>query len=361
LSPKKQHEVDRMTDYVESLFTQSHSESPIRIVDVGAGQGYLTRSLAFRLRSHILALDSDQAQSTGAQKWETKILAFPSSITHKTIHITPTTLIESIDEWIESTRTPSEPTAIPVLLVALHACGSLTPSILRAFLESSSRTSSAWTAFGLVVVGCCYNLLHPSDLPLCPTPDLDLPPAALQLAAQVPSIWLDDLPATTLSVKKVVWRALLSREMRRQHLHDTVPHLWREKSARHGPLAEDPLESQDRKKVIGIGTTPAMRRLGKLNDSVYDDWQKFLAIATQRLGADLTDTPLPSTALQHRISVLHTLRCLLGPVIETFIIQDRVQFLRQGLQNSPCRDWDARAVNLFDQSTGSGRNVALVV
>ena len=100
------------------------------------------------------------------------------AITHKTIHITPVTLISSIDEWMSSeseTVGPDgqESETIPVLLVALHACGSLTPDILRAFLLCNRETSSngttrkrKWIAAGAVVVGCCYNLLAPSGM-LC--------------------------------------------------------------------------------------------------------------------------------------------------------------------------------------------------
>ena len=51
---------------------------------------------------------------------------------------------------------------VPVLFVALHACGSLTPDILRAFLLASTQPPAAWKPFGVVAVGCCYNLMNPT-------------------------------------------------------------------------------------------------------------------------------------------------------------------------------------------------------
>ncbi|KAF8654608.1 hypothetical protein AX16_003520 [Volvariella volvacea WC 439] len=359
LTPKKQHEVDRMTAYIRDILAQNNipTES-LRIVDVGAGQGYLTRSLAYHLRpAYILALDSNEAQSIAAQKWEQKILPpNHTPISHKTVHITSTSLKEAIDEWIDATSAASvEP--VPVLIVALHACGSLTPSILRAFASQSS--ASPWSFAGLVIVGCCYNLLHPSDLPLCDIPSLDLPPSAPALAAQIPMTWMDNLPSVSLAVKKVVWRAILSREMARKGLSDSVPRLWREKSARENAIAE-PIDGDESKKLIGIGTSPAMRRLGKLRDGLYNDWPEFLRVAGERLGVDFSDASPPEPALENRLAVLHTLRCLLGPVVETFLIQDRIQFLEEGLRTHPIK-WQVEAVNLFDQRTGSGRNVALVV
>jgi hypothetical protein len=108
------------------------------------------------------------------------------TITHKTIHITPKTLLSSIDEWISSRTETYESqhldtrgqkveqagSPVPVLFVALHACGSLTPDIIRAFLSSYREVSSdgtggksKWVAAGLLVVGCCYNLMAPSGRP----------------------------------------------------------------------------------------------------------------------------------------------------------------------------------------------------
>lgn len=209
----------------------------------------------------VLALDSSEAQTSGAERWEGRVRRLirrgrrtapqirgevtenaedegianggnrGGRITHKTIHITSSTLLSSIDEWIVSSFPPSpsptspgpgnnsytagplynseskypplenrgfenspitasdgnqdpdQPTA--VLLVALHACGSLTPSILRAFLSAQRHPNRPqgqvssdpnkpkvaalqdpaqrnWIPAGLVLVGCCYNLLEPS-------------------------------------------------------------------------------------------------------------------------------------------------------------------------------------------------------
>lgn len=173
----------------------------------------------------LLALDSDNSQTSGAEQWVRKLRNFeriknrtpspcwqlcelPSGdwsrnreqnrarilegnfgederITHRTIHITPTTLLSSIDEWILSEADISKQHSnaggaekeqagnpIPVLFVALHACGSLTPDIIRAFLSYGAASSNGttgrkkkWIAAGVLVVGCCYNLLAPSGMP----------------------------------------------------------------------------------------------------------------------------------------------------------------------------------------------------
>jgi len=135
-------------------------------------KGYLTRALKALLpRTRILALDADKAQTIGAQRWERQ-LPLPTTttkeenilITHKTIHITPKKLFETVDEWIkEDDDASSEEDGreeIPVLLVGLHACGSLTPDIIRTFGQSR-RSNKMWKFAAAVVIGCCYNLMNP--------------------------------------------------------------------------------------------------------------------------------------------------------------------------------------------------------
>jgi hypothetical protein len=115
---------------------------------------------------HLLALDSSEVQTRGAQRREERS-GIAGSITQKLIHITPNTLCESVDEWVASTVSQEEKEAgpIPVFLVALHACGSLTPDILRTFFmqrnAGSPSSHSTWTPIGAIAIGCCYNLLNP--------------------------------------------------------------------------------------------------------------------------------------------------------------------------------------------------------
>ena len=88
------------------------------------------------------------------------------SLTHKTVFITAETLEHTITAWLGEQNKGSldkrlEP--IPVLIVALHACGTLTPDIFRTFLavhrKSDNQGTINWAPKAAVVVGCCYNLM----------------------------------------------------------------------------------------------------------------------------------------------------------------------------------------------------------
>ena len=84
--------------------------------------------------------------------------------------INEASLLSSTSAWLcrdDGTHCTPEDTPTPVLFVALHACGSLTPDILRAFIAAAKSAdngppaSSHWAPRGAVVVGCCYNMMKP--------------------------------------------------------------------------------------------------------------------------------------------------------------------------------------------------------
>lgn len=402
----------------------------------------MTRTIKTYLQTtHVLALDSDQWQTRGSQVWEERVARAsgndkPSTpILHKTIHITPDTLIPAVDDWVHETLDRIDDDPDPVLFLALHACGSLTPDILRACVNSARRKKATWRMAGAVVVGCCYNLIKPTgkfylaphwnmliptnfakDFPLSkalkslsvPSSHLGalrLPPSAFNLATQIPSQWLMSPKATSsvaLSIRKVVWRALLGRELVKKE--ETMKLLELESnnsdsvissqtknaspppSRRQDTFCAPPLGTGSGKETgIGIGTSPALRLLGRLPDSAYTEWETFLAAASRKLEIDLSApaTDTRDLLLERRLGVLHVLRCLIGPLIESLIILDRVQWLKEEwaideLEASTDKDEPrdsladtipekqgsstrVEAINLFDQATGSGRNVAITV
>ena len=182
MSPKKLHEVQRMATYVKDLvdgvFEKFRPRGRLHIVDVGAGQGYLTRALGYLFPdARLLALDADHGQTMGAEKRaqdrkDRKVDAVTDGLNkrihHRTVLITPSSLLDSVDAWVKEGENREEP--VPVLFVALHACGSLTPDMLRAFLSSLKTQhvdGRAWYPLSIVTVGCCYNLMYPEGMASC--------------------------------------------------------------------------------------------------------------------------------------------------------------------------------------------------
>ncbi|KZV98795.1 hypothetical protein EXIGLDRAFT_832008 [Exidia glandulosa HHB12029] len=352
MSPKKAHEVRRMSAFVASAVKESRAETR-HIVDVGAGQGYLSRALSSPPHSFdVLALDSSDVQTHGARMQETKIArrrakrkkhgqddveetpAIFGSLEHKLVKVNSESLDAAISEWV--------PPRSNVHLVALHACGGLTPTIMRQYVAQTSVEASTWRPSGMTAVGCCYHLMElPRDFPLSVTVqtlnaefNFELTLQHLHLAAQCPAHWKSSPEAwenTELAVKKIVYRALLVRLL--------------------------PDEFQPHRDGM-----PSAPRLGRLNDSAYDAWSHFLAVAAPRMGFDPSGLPQSIddagelALLARRVEVLHILRCVLGPVVESLILLDRYLFLQEKLP-----EMRVDLVNLFDQASGSARNVALAV
>ncbi|KAF8319674.1 hypothetical protein DL93DRAFT_108015 [Clavulina sp. PMI_390] len=207
MSPKKSHEVDRLAHLVRTLATPSASvplpssaetkPSPHHIVDVGAGQGYLSCDLAFPSDSlnvtqgiansegpaqlnaahkapfRVLALENNEVQLRGAKKRageHTKETPSEGSVVFESVWISQSQdLSNAVEQWVQDSSVPkSGLSEIPaVMFTGLHACGSLTPTVLRGFIDFASSTAPSssgpkWSVGPLALVGCCYNLLNPS-------------------------------------------------------------------------------------------------------------------------------------------------------------------------------------------------------
>ncbi|RPD54680.1 hypothetical protein L227DRAFT_482771, partial [Lentinus tigrinus ALCF2SS1-6] len=400
MSPKKAHEVVEMTAFLETMLASNRLLRHTRhAVDIGAGQAYLSRNLRDRLGVHVLALDWSDIQTQGAarkdaskssrrsrQKGQTAEQIGTSdalsnegsnsnntsqgSLTYVTTCIDKESLLSSTQAWLgnagpsglQSASLPThqstlshEASATHVLLVGLHACGSLTLDILRAFVAAATRSlrtgtsaspePASWIPQGAVIVGCCYNMMRPEGK--WPKPVMyyfRLTSNHLQLAAQVPAEWARTeatLKDARSALRKIVWRAMLEETLT-QHAEAPAHH-----EAPSVACGDD-----------GTHTDRRPRRLGRLNDSAYKDWETFVHTVRMKLGLADVDMPKPDTELEKRIEVFHTLRCIAGPAVESLILLDRLAWMQEELQGLP---YKVELVNLFDQASGSGRNVAIVI
>ena len=140
-------------------------------------QGYVSRAIRDELGVNILALDWSTVQSQGAARRDKGAASTNTthrepgtgSLTYKTLSINKDALLATTDEWLSQDlgkaksrleHDLSSEGLAPVLLLALHACGSLTLDILRAFCEQLRTPSPTWRPTAALVVGCCYNLLN---------------------------------------------------------------------------------------------------------------------------------------------------------------------------------------------------------
>jgi hypothetical protein len=205
---KKRHEVERLAALVASLCERLGCKT---VVDFGAGQGYLGQVLHFGYGLRVVAIDSSSHQTHGADRRLQRVqkalsrrptaAAAPPLPEQRTTRDTDASLIgdgvQSVTCLLDQNLTtlpallnsaecapPSSssndheygegPGAGGFLLLGLHTCGDLTPSMLRVFGNreawalvgkakgegSLESAPASWgQPAGIVNVGCCYHLL----------------------------------------------------------------------------------------------------------------------------------------------------------------------------------------------------------
>jgi len=144
MRPKKSHEVDVMTEFMHAGRCRHHlsEKSGQLVVDVGSGVGHLGRSLN-NIGFRVIGLERDRSHNDNAKKRTAKAKSHENLVVD----------VEDSDaSRQELNRLLDEhPLAHSegYWTVALHACGDLSPAILKWFCSSKSTE--------LVLVSCCYH------------------------------------------------------------------------------------------------------------------------------------------------------------------------------------------------------------
>ncbi|BGP35417.1 hypothetical protein JCM10296v2_007255 [Rhodotorula toruloides] len=350
-SPKKEHEVDNLSKLVADIQAE---ERLTHCVDVGSGRAHLSRALACPpLDLHVLAIDWSLSQKAGAERIDQlRADAFlapeKGSLTHEVSSLDADGVQAALERWPPAEDRATSP---PALLIALHACGDLTPNAMTAFIRAEQDAQHQGAR--ALLVGCCYNMQTPSLFPLSQhfasflSSAHPMSRAHLRLTPQSPPTWHLTPEATSASYAstlKLAYRARFEAEM----------------------------------EAAGVGVDHE-RRVGRIPE--YRSWGEYRERALKKAEGGLTSAQVPAlrygqgaegevaeaerwaTAL-FQLRVFWTLRSWLGPPLETLCVLDRFAYLCEGLRDAAGPDELRRRVeivNIFDQATGSLRNIALVV
>lgn len=326
---KKIHEVERMTPVIKQLARDHHIES---IMDLGAGQGYLSRSLAYRSNLKVLAVDSSEVQTCGAKRFDERIIKHLKKsdvlqLHHVNEFITPDNASTILSRW-------SQVQSEKWLLCGLHTCGDLASMILRLFTASPEMTC-------LVNVGCCYHFLSEQS-PHCGFPlsetikktNLFIGHTARMLSSQVPERWVEKADDTLIALEHHFFRALLQQIM-------------------------------VEKGLAVAGAAPVIGRLNKKKD--FTSFPVYVKAAASRLNLPpdtITDkvaeeyyNDYKARQIDRQIAFVWSLRAILAPVLESIILVDRWLYLNDAIPDSPTKKvclWP-----LFDPMT-SPRNMVIM-
>jgi len=210
MTPKKQHEVSRMVELVHQM---ALAHSCKTILDLGSGEGYLSRVLSYEKDYNVLAVDASNMHTEGAKR-KTKFVEYGVN-KHKTSHgklyHLDLFVHQSMDfDPILKTMNIPDTEISRLALIGLHCCGDLTPSMMKLFLSCEKIKT-------LACVGCCYQRLSLDSTgnwqPLSNTVkqlDIKLSEQGLRLACDSVQAWVTtDLQYQEKCLKTSFWRMLL--------------------------------------------------------------------------------------------------------------------------------------------------------
>ncbi|NXX85677.1 RRNAD protein, partial [Urocolius indicus] len=317
------------------------------VVDVGAGQGHLSRFLAFGLGLSVTAvegdgrlaataqrLDQELLRELGKRRWGAQTQGPPRQQQQKrpppplTPRCPPTHVAGRLDPaapWGQFLLPPEPPAPAArnplggpwgaaggrrVLVTGLHACGDLSPALLRHFARSPAAAAVA-------SVGCCYMKLSTAGAqPLGSLPGY---PLSASVAA---------LPGHRLPYR--------AREAACHALEEFQGRLLGEESGRlrchcYRAVLESLIRAADpRKKHLGVQVVKKGHSLS---------FPQYARLGLPRVGLDPAAVALDSEAVeamlqqQHKVVAFFSLTVLLAPLVETLILLDRLLYLReQGFQ-----------------------------
>ncbi|XP_021718819.1 methyltransferase-like protein 25 isoform X2 [Chenopodium quinoa] len=201
MNPKKKHEVEVLSSLVSCITRNMGAHT---VIDVGAGQGYLSLVLAFQHQLPVVAIDASSHHGAITNIRAERIKKHYAAKLHNsgkglqnmpitmTCRVLSSSMLRNLSNYccqqdgfdknhkikgsnqISPARFEAADLELPssgndsdcessLVLAGLHACGDLSVTMLRAFAECKEVKA-------VVSIGCCYNLLTESR---CENSDLN--------------------------------------------------------------------------------------------------------------------------------------------------------------------------------------------
>ena len=301
---KKEHEVVQMAAFLTSL-----APPPSLAVDAGAGLGYLGEQLR-RAGLQVLGLEGSPAHSARAEHRRQQMLA-PTFPTVRLKLDTSRCCLDRLEELVPS----------GACLVGLHCCGDLTPDLLDIFLQCPQFQR-------LAVVSCCYHRMSPDRFP--------------RSQALSRAIAASSNPAV---FGPFLLRLGAQEPLERWARQDGAEHINHARSVGHRAVLEVAAAQQGIKLIKRrrrAGVAGRARKTGEeplleaeqLVETLQDRFQLppgseagLEAAVRKELAARAAQFPL--------LELLTGLQCLLQPVIERLITEDRLAVLRESPITAP--------------------------
>uniref|UniRef100_A0A2R5L8G1 Putative rrna adenine n-6-methyltransferase n=1 Tax=Ornithodoros turicata TaxID=34597 RepID=A0A2R5L8G1_9ACAR len=357
VKPKKQHEISRLGKIVHLLSCKSNSK---HVLDVGAGHGHLARLLALGYGLKVSTVDVVGSHQSAANRFDDQaalhvqkadrrvgITSHPSTSTisgelpkHFTLELSKATTRADLEQFTRSSWSHRGEDH-PFVLVGLHSCGDLGPSVLRLFAQVP-------TCRAVALVGCCYMKM---------TDDGGKPQVQEAIRKPAKLVQTAVRPLSRFVVQAS--REGLSYEAREVACHALEAYIKK--------LRDDPSSLKIHcyrallEKVI-VKRYPDYRHvpLGGVKHAANMTFSEYAEKALEKFPLQVCDIQVDNPVLEEamkdwkKVITFYSLRLLLAPAIESLILTDRMLYLwEQGI--SSC------LVPLFDPSLSPRNHVLLAI
>ncbi|KAL9306367.1 putative Methyltransferase domain-containing protein [Arabidopsis thaliana] len=380
---KKKHEVEVLSSVVSSVVKSVGAPT---VVDVGAGQGYLAQVLSFQYKHSVVAIDSSSHHGKVTDARAARIKKHFAAQMRKsgsgnncpdvpmtiTCRVLSTEMLKALtDVHLEKDETDSSGSALneegqsrsqsssdanrscSLVLAGLHACGDLSVTMLRTFMECEE----------VKALDSCSKCGYPMSAGLRSL-GFSLGKNARDLACQSAERWSSlgedaGLQNFELHSFRAAFQMVLSKHY--PEVLATSPSIGRQGKAFRRQQQRKSLETPaavDTTRKDTVDKKPM--RQTSLNSDMCSSFEKFCLSAFSRLNLehprdlDLNATWNEADAFTELIGPYWSIRAALGPVLETLILLDRLMFLQE--QGDSIK---VVMLPIFDP-TISPRNVAII-
>lgn len=345
IKPKKQHEIDRVVELITQIQEYMKiKEDPVdSLVDIGSGVGHLSRIISFQNKLPVMAVEGNNQYTLAANSLDEELICTLAKLRKgerylETSPVRYTTFVnDQLATEIDDFATNS------AILIGLHCCGDFSSTVLNIFCASSK-------AKALVLLGCCYHKEFQCFHFLNPTTAKEEVPKSLKSSV------------FPLSRKWSEFElSYLQREMA-CHSNESMSERFRKENTAISRYARAHLEKWIRK----VSDSSDDQNIGMCSVKCIENqttFEEYIRKAMSKRGSHLLDGVLeiiPKLELSKYVSTLRSsqfdkfdvIRQMFGPAIESAIIDDRLELLRENKITAKC-------VPLFDANI-SPRNLAIV-
>eukprot|EP00252_Welwitschia_mirabilis_P003158 TRINITY_DN13248_c0_g1_i2.p1 TRINITY_DN13248_c0_g1~~TRINITY_DN13248_c0_g1_i2.p1 ORF type:complete len:509 (+),score=109.33 TRINITY_DN13248_c0_g1_i2:79-1605(+) len=405
--------VESLAAVIERIVNKIHATN---VIDVGAGQGYLSQVLSFKYGLSVVSLDASAHNGSVTSGRAERIqkhykskralhmqtcnqdINIPRTVTCEVLHsasligltkaLSSSSSSRSLNTGITSKDTsykqkladyfPGDPladnmsTSSSFVLAGLHACGDLSVTMLRTFLECKDVKA-------VISIGCCYNLLSEQSkdkaIDSCGFPlskgmldlDLYLGRSGLDLACQSAERWSSLKPEDA----KENFQVHACRAAFQMLLKKRFPEILAKEGFSVGRLGK----AQRRKKkksnsshnkqeeqsdiLLSLSNNETASSKDSENRFLQTMFKEYTSTATKRLSLPvICDEEIVQTwnEVEQNLDLIGpywSLRATFGPLLETLLLLDRLFFLQEN------NVMEAILVPLFNPHV-SPRNMALI-